>query len=87
MDLMNELKLVDSDARWMDKASCLGLDANLFFPLQGRADCVKEAKKVCAACPARNKCLEWANINQIAYGVWGGLTVSERKKSGKLKSR
>src|SRR5262249_27100243 len=37
------------------------------------------ARQVCAACPVRQPCPDYAITNRIAYGVWGGLTERERR--------
>lgn len=38
------------------------------------------AKKLCAGCPIRVQCLEYAVEAEEPYGVWGGLTAKERKR-------
>lgn len=50
-------------------------------------ECVKadraysiEAKKICASCSVRSECLEWALSHGEKWGVWGGLTVEERRR-------
>ena len=37
------------------------------------------AKAVCAACPVRQACLEHALSASEPYGIWGGLTLRERR--------
>ena len=37
------------------------------------------ARRVCAGCPVRQACLDYAITNRIAYGVWGELTERERR--------
>ena len=49
----------------------------MFFP--GRGESAEPARQVCAACPVRQPCLDYAITNRIAYGVWGGLTERERR--------
>lgn len=38
------------------------------------------AKKLCGECPVQAKCAEYAIEADEEYGVWGGLTVTERRK-------
>ncbi len=38
---------------------------------------IGEAKAVCARCPVRERCLEWALDVAQVEGVWGGTTESE----------
>ena len=60
---------------FLDNAACRGLDPELFYAEGGAA--VAKAKSVCAQCPLRPKCLEWA-IAREEFGVWGGTTARER---------
>lgn len=39
---------------------------------------IARAKRVCAGCPVRLECLEWA-IQRKEVGVWGGTTEDERR--------
>lgn len=87
MELLSELSLVDSESRWMDKAACKGMDFNTFFPKIGHSDLAKMARTVCESCPVQVRCLEFANNNNIMYGIWGGLSVLERKRTGRIKQR
>jgi WhiB family redox-sensing transcriptional regulator len=64
-------------ARWREQAACCGMDLDVFFPERGES--AGPARQVCAACPVRQPCLEYALSNQITHGVWGGLTVRERR--------
>jgi hypothetical protein len=64
-------------ARWRERAACCGTDLDLFFPERGQsAGC---ARQVCARCPVRQPCLDYALSNRIASGIWGGLTERERR--------
>ena len=60
---------------FLDNAACRGIDPELFYAEGGAA--VARAKTVCAQCPLRMKCLEWA-IAREEFGVWGGTTARER---------
>jgi WhiB family redox-sensing transcriptional regulator len=37
----------------------------------------KAAREVCATCPVREQCLDFAIRNRIDNGIWGGLTEKE----------
>jgi len=39
----------------------------------------REAAKICAHCPARTQCLEWALNTQQQHGFWGGMTAVDRQ--------
>jgi WhiB family redox-sensing transcriptional regulator len=65
----------------LPEALCKGADTEMWFPaVQGRnaARAANAAKEVCAACPVRKACLEWALTAGEAEGVWGGTTAAER---------
>ncbi len=64
-------------ARWRELAACRGADLEVFFP--GRGESAESARQVCAACPVRQPCLDYAISNRIAHGIWGGLTERERR--------
>ena len=63
---------------WSERAACLNLDPELWFPERGESN--RAAKRVCAACPVRDECLEYALDAREPYGVWGGLSEQERSQ-------
>src|SRR5690242_20748719 len=64
-------------ARWRELAACGGTDLDVFFPERGES--AGPARQVCAVCPVRQPCLEYALSNRIASGIWGGLSERERR--------
>jgi WhiB family redox-sensing transcriptional regulator len=64
-------------ARWRELAACRGADLTVFFPERGES--AGPARRVCAGCPVRQPCLDYAITNRITHGVWGGLTERERR--------
>lgn len=40
----------------------------------------QQAAALCAGCPVRNECLEYAMTAPEAWGVWGGLNVESRRQ-------
>lgn len=60
-------------------AACRGLPSSLFFAEHGDSPSVSEARAVCATCPIRVECLDYAVSNGERWGVWGGLTPQERR--------
>jgi WhiB family redox-sensing transcriptional regulator len=73
-------------ARWRELAACRGVGLDLFFPERGES--AEPARQVCAACPVRQPCLDYAITNRISHGIWGGLTERERRalRSGWVRS-
>ena len=67
---------------WRRRAACRGEDPELFFPVGTTGPAalaqIAEAKKICARCPVRRECLEFAVARKQEYGIWGGLTEGER---------
>lgn len=63
---------------WEDFARCREYDPEIFFPDKG--DSSKEAKRICAKCPVRIQCLNYALRYGVRYGVWGGLSDRERRR-------
>jgi len=63
---------------WMFEARCRGINPAEFFPSDGTG--VETAQRVCAACSVRSECLEYALVNRIEHGVWGGASERERRR-------
>ena len=69
---------------WRERARCRGLDGALFFSPEGergraRRERERAAKELCAACAVREACAAYAIANREPFGVWGGLSESERE--------
>ena len=86
-------KSYNSYSDWRDDAKCAELPAEeadyLFFqknpnnPNRGlRAEPTRQAKAVCQKCPVLKRCLEYAlrHPESAEYGVWGGTTVTQRRR-------
>lgn len=58
---------------WRASAACRNEDPEVFFKSPDLA------KTFCDRCPATAACLQFARANHITYGVYGGLTYSERR--------
>ncbi|MGW5480347.1 WhiB family transcriptional regulator [Streptomyces sp. NPDC004008] len=68
--------------RWRERAECLRVDPDLFFPISNSGLTllqIDEAKAVCGRCPVVEQCLDWAVETGQADGIWGGLTEGERR--------
>ncbi len=60
------------------QALCKHEDPDLFFPDKpGSAD-EQRAREICARCPIREECLQWALIHRVRHGIWGGAGEAER---------
>ncbi len=75
---------------WRAKAACSGLPTEDFFPVgsTGTAlDRIAAAKAVCAACPVRAPCLDYALDTGQQDGIWGGLSEDERRAERRRRQR
>ena len=63
---------------WRTRAACKGVDPDIFYPASDEE--ADEAKAICASCPVREACLEYALANRERDGVWGGATERERRR-------
>ena len=63
---------------WTADAACRDLDVDLFFP-DSESDSGR-ALEICAVCPVREACLDFALRTRQHDGVWGGATETERKR-------
>src|ERR1700745_3160012 len=66
------------DTNWMAEGKCRELPPETFFPSDGVG--VEIARRICADCPVKAPCLEYALYNRIEHGVWGGASGRERRR-------
>ena len=73
------------DRSWQPVALCRGNHSHLFFPpstaerKDERERREERAKSICGVCPVNMQCLDYAMEIREPYGIWGGLTESERR--------
>ncbi len=71
---------------WQQYGLCRAGDSAVFFPpahfehKPEREAREAKAKAICARCPVRVTCLEWALATREPHGVWGGRSEIERKQ-------
>jgi WhiB family redox-sensing transcriptional regulator len=71
---------------WELLAACRGSAAASFVAPLGveskpqRRTRESSAKRVCADCPVRRECLDYAMRVHEPFGIWGGLTEAERRQ-------
>jgi WhiB family redox-sensing transcriptional regulator len=78
---------IDPGESWRKRAACRHTEPDLFFPVpaagaslspvQAEQAQAERAKKVCAGCPVRRECLQFALATRQSHGVWGGLELTE----------
>lgn len=72
----------DAAAHWRLAGACRGKDPELWFPERSNSKEARAAKRTCAECPVKSRCLEWAVEVGVEFGVWGGTTYADRRKLG-----
>ena len=73
------------DTDWMSDGACRSTPDVDFFPTEGAG--VVKAKRVCARCGVRATCLEYALMEGITHGVWGGASDRERQRVRAARNR
>lgn len=69
---------------WQDRALCNQTDPEAFYPEKGGS--TREAKQVCKSCEVREQCLQYALDHDERFGIWGGLSRTERRQLNQEKS-
>lgn len=65
---------------WRDDALCAQIGPNDELWMPGKGGSTRRAVAVCRRCPVIDACRDWAlDHTQALDGVWGGLTVNDRK--------
>jgi WhiB family redox-sensing transcriptional regulator len=63
---------------WFEDAACTSADPDAWWPAKGAA--IRAAVRVCEGCPVRAPCLKYALDTNQKDGIWGGLSVNERRR-------
>jgi WhiB family transcriptional regulator, redox-sensing transcriptional regulator len=77
---------------WQDQGECRNDDLSLFFGPDGERQPERDirerkAKSICASCPVRLDCLNYALSRPEKYGTWGGLNEEERSAERRRRMR
>jgi len=72
--------LVDSTDGWMYDAECRGTGFLDFFPDTMSQASAARAVAMCNRCPVQTECAQYAIINNIEYGIYGGLSPRARRE-------
>jgi WhiB family redox-sensing transcriptional regulator len=72
-----------NDLKWQLNAECAKSKnshyINLFFSSNSKEK--NFAKNLCFSCPVRSSCLQWALEHKQLWGVWGGNSETELRKT------
>lgn len=66
------------NGEWRNHALCVHYPSFLFFIESSEAH--SKAKAICDRCPVKTECLEHAIQAPEDYGIWGGMTLAERRR-------
>jgi WhiB family transcriptional regulator, redox-sensing transcriptional regulator len=69
---------------WQAGAACAEIGGDGWFPEERESTVA--VKKICAECPVRQLCLDYAIKNRERYGVWGGMGSKERARLIKIQA-
>lgn len=72
--------LTESKSDWMIDAVCRGASGSDFFPNMMTDASAARAVALCARCPVQEACARYAVVNNIEYGIWGGLSPRARRE-------
>ncbi|MCQ4120716.1 WhiB family transcriptional regulator [Rhodococcus tibetensis] len=69
---------------WQVHGLCRGVDSSMFFHPDGQRGRIRKqrelrAKQLCNRCPVLVQCREHALTVEEPFGVWGGMSESERQ--------
>ncbi|MDF3312003.1 WhiB family transcriptional regulator [Rhodococcus sp. T2V] len=83
---------VHADGDWQSRAACRGTDTDLFFSPDGerghaRARRERAAKQLCHDCPVLTDCRTHALTAAEAYGIWGGMSETDRTRHIRRRTR
>lgn len=77
---------------WQLHGACRGKNSDVFYHPDGergraRAQRENRAKAICNACPVIELCREHALQSAEPYGVWGGMSESERSHALRARNK
>ncbi len=70
---------------WREDAACRGIESSVFFSPDGergqaRARREERARRICEDCPVLSRCRDHALATGEPYGIWGGMTETDRRR-------
>jgi WhiB family transcriptional regulator, redox-sensing transcriptional regulator len=83
-------RLAGQQDDWRSQGACLHADPDVFFPISvagASTTQVRMARAICAGCPVRSDCVDFAVEHREIQGIWGGTTDEERKKLRRVRAR
>jgi WhiB family transcriptional regulator, redox-sensing transcriptional regulator len=84
------MSAIGTASNWRSAGACLSADPDLFFPISSSGPAERQiarAKRICAGCPVRRECLEFALSSNQIHGIWGGTTADDRQRERRRQRR
>jgi WhiB family transcriptional regulator, redox-sensing transcriptional regulator len=82
--------MIEPTPDWRAEGACRTADPDLFFPVAVGAVAnrqIAKAQRICAGCPVRQQCLDFALRTPEPAGVWGGTTPEQRTRARRARAR
>src|SRR5580693_3018267 len=82
--------MIEYASNWRAASACLNTDPDVFFPVPVGTAASKPAARalrICAGCPVRQECLDFAMESGEKDGIWGGTTPEERIRARRAHGR
>lgn len=71
---------------WMRRAACHDIGDMFYVDTNDESSIALAAKRVCASCSVRVECLSYALKQKERFGIWGGMTATERQRMHRQES-
>lgn len=79
---------------WFDAAACADVPTSVFFPEEDAPGDPRSelhdshiARLICSVCPVADECLDYALANKERYGIFAGLSETQRRKVAAARRR
>jgi len=79
--------LRDARSEWMRDGACRNVTDIDFFPESMTVASAARAVALCNSCPVQDACARYAMVNDIEYGIWGGLSPRARREISTSRTR
>lgn len=75
--------MIESSPEWHENSECSKPKNRVYLEtfFANKPSQQLDAKKLCDACPVRAECTKWALENKQIWGIWGGLTPEQIRRT------
>jgi WhiB family transcriptional regulator, redox-sensing transcriptional regulator len=82
--------MIEQATDWRAAGACRTADPDLFFPVTvgtAAGEQISRALGICAGCPVRQQCFDFAMQTRESVGIWGGTIPEERIRALRARNR